>query len=118
MSTLQCARVTAAALLSWLIMAAAQGEPTAGEKLFNIKCRDCHALDKRRVGPALAGATERRSREWLEHWLEDPVAMVKGDPVAGQLMAQYKTQMPKLGLKTAEIALLIDWLATHPAPPP
>jgi mono/diheme cytochrome c family protein len=109
--------------LPWLLTlslfsvgALADDAVAAGEKLFNTKCRDCHALDKRRVGPALAGATERRSREWLTHWLQDPVAMVKSDAVAGQLMAVYKTQMPKLDLTRDEIAQLLAWLASHPAP--
>ena len=96
----------------------ADGAVSAGEKLFNVKCHDCHALDKRRVGPPLAGVSERRSPEWLKAWLQDPVTMATSDPVAIALKAEFQTQMPKLGLSKDEIELLLAFLKTHPPPKP
>ena len=41
----------------------AQGDPVKGETLFKTNCMACHQLDKRAVGPALGGVTERRTNE-------------------------------------------------------
>ena len=98
--------------------AASDAGVAAGEKIFNVKCRDCHALDKRRTGPALAGAIERRSAEWLRAWLNDPVSVAKSDPEAVKLKAIYQTQMPKLGLSKQEIDALLAFLAAHPGAMP
>lgn len=62
-----------------------------GKDLFDQNCASCHAIDKKLIGPALAGITERREEAWLFSWIRNSQAMVKaGDPIAVQLFEEYK----------------------------
>ncbi len=83
-----------------------------GEKLFLAKgCTNCHTIGKgRRVGPDLAGVSQRRPREWLRRWLENPPAMIASDPVAREMAREYPIPMPDLKLGESEIRELIDYL--------
>ena len=47
-----------------------------GKKLFKSLCASCHKLDKKLVGPALAGIEERRTNEWLKAWIKDNAALL------------------------------------------
>jgi cytochrome c oxidase assembly protein Cox11 len=77
---------------------AAAPDPEAGERLFAQQCSSCHALDRAKIGPPLAGVVGRRvasvpgypysaalkaaSFTWtpaqLEAWLAGPQALVPG----------------------------------------
>ena len=37
----------------------------AGKNLFNSNCAACHQLNRKAVGPALSGVSEKYDREWL-----------------------------------------------------
>ena len=43
----------------------------AGKKLFNANCAACHQLNRKAVGPALRGASEKYDREWLYKWIKN-----------------------------------------------
>jgi len=43
----------------------------AGGKLFKQNCAACHKVDKKAIGPALGGVTERRDQEWLLRWVRN-----------------------------------------------
>lgn len=61
-----------------------------GESLFKSNCASCHALDKKLVGPALSGVTERREEEWLLKWVKNSSALIKsGDPDAIAIFEEY-----------------------------
>jgi nitrite reductase (NO-forming) len=83
-----------------------------GEKLFLAKgCTPCHTLGKgRKVGPDLAGVSQRRSREWLRRWLENPQAMIASDPAAREMAREYPVSMPDPRLTEPEIRHLLDYL--------
>jgi len=97
-----------------------------GEALFRQKCSTCHTLGggDKPTGPDLAGVTERRDRQWLASFIQDPDKLFKAkDPLATQLLQQYNNlKMPSFGLEPAQIeALLIhlahlDEAAHHPPP--
>ena len=36
-----------------------------GEQLYKANCTSCHAIDKKLIGPALAGVNDKYSQEWL-----------------------------------------------------
>lgn len=55
--------------------ALADGDAKNGKKLFKTNCGACHKLDKKMVGPALSGVTEKRSAEWLTAWIKDNAAL-------------------------------------------
>lgn len=70
------------------------GDPAKGKELFNANCAACHKLDKKLIGPALEGVTERRSREWLQAWIKDNQALIKsGDDDAIAIYEEYN-KMP------------------------
>ena len=73
----------------------------AGKKLFNANCAACHKLNKRAVGPALRGVSEKYDKEWLYSWIKNSTAMVKsGDAQAVAIYEEYNgsvmTSFPQL----------------------
>lgn len=47
------------------------GDAVNGKSIFKTNCAACHKLDKKMIGPALSGVTERRSKEWLAKWIRN-----------------------------------------------
>ncbi|RNL93523.1 cytochrome C [Sinomicrobium pectinilyticum] len=67
-----------------------EGDPDRGKQLFNSNCAACHKLDQKMTGPALAGVTEKRDREWLHKWIKNNVALRKsGDPEAIAIYEEF-----------------------------
>lgn len=84
----------------------------AGEELFAAKgCIACHTLGGGRLtGPDLAGVTRRRTFPWIYYQIVAPDSMTMHDPTARQLMAEYMTQMPDLGVQPEEALALYEYL--------
>jgi nitrite reductase (NO-forming) len=101
---------------------AAPTDPIAqqGKLNFELKCIACHSIaggDK--VGPDLHGVTKRRTADWLTRWVRDPQPMLESDPVAKDLLAQYKVPMPNQNANEAEIKGYIayfKWADEHLQP--
>ena len=73
-------------LLFSLSLSAQQADVANGEKLFKANCAACHKLDKKLVGPALKGITDKREQDWLIAWIKDSPGMIKsGDKLAIQV---------------------------------
>lgn len=82
-----------------------------GEQLFKDKaCVTCHAVGERKQGPDLAGVADRRTERWLKRQIMDPEWMLKHDPIARGLMAEYALQMANQQVKDAEANALIQFL--------
>lgn len=87
-----------------------------GQLLFRSRCSVCHRIGlgdgKDRVGPNLAGVTDRRSRDWLQRFIMEPDKMLaENDPTAIQLFHEYdRIPMPNLGIPEREANTLIDYL--------
>ncbi len=108
----------AAALVASLVLAAAMPamatEVEDGKILFERQCAACHTIGSGdRVGPDLAGATERRPRDWLLNFVTAPERMIAdGDPVATRLFEQYnRIVMPNLNLTREQAGQLLAYLA-------
>jgi mono/diheme cytochrome c family protein len=92
----------------------------AGKKLFNANCAACHKLNKRAVGPALKGVSNKYDREWLYTWIKNSTAMVKsGDAQAVAIYDEYNgsvmTSFPQLSNEDIDnIIAYTDY--TPPAP--
>lgn len=56
------------------------GENVLGKTLFTGNCAQCHGLRNEGTGPALAGVTERKSREWLYTMTRNAAATMAVDP--------------------------------------
>ena len=82
----------------------------AGAALFQAKgCSACHAFGKRVTGPDLAGVSMRRTAAWIESQILHPDLMVKQDPTARALFAQFALQMPKQGLTPEEARAIVEY---------
>lgn len=61
-----------------------------GKKLFNTHCAACHKLNKKAVGPALRGVSQKYDKEWLYSWIKNSAAMIKaGDAQAVAIWEEY-----------------------------
>ena len=61
-----------------------------GRKLYNNLCASCHKLDRKLIGPALAGVTERRENDWLKAWIKNNAALrASGDRDAIAIFKEY-----------------------------
>ncbi len=77
-------------LLFTTLISAQEGDAEKGKNLFNANCAACHKLDKKLIGPALEGVSERRSKEWLLAWIRDNNALrASGDADAIAIFEEY-----------------------------
>ena len=84
-----------------------------GQRLFVSKCSACHTLGKGdRLGPDLAGVTDRRERAWLARYIQEPdEVLATGDPIATALFHKFKKiGMPNLRLGASDVADLVSFL--------
>lgn len=89
----------------------------AGKTIYETKCSTCHEiLAGNRIGPDLAGVTERRDREWLRGFIQHPGDFfANGDPVAAELLAQYQIPMADLGLTDEDVESVLLYLESRDA---
>jgi mono/diheme cytochrome c family protein len=68
----------------------------AGDALFKNNCAQCHAVNDKVVGPALAGITKRRTIAWVISWVHNSSKVIaSGDEYAVKLFEDNgKQQMP------------------------
>ena len=103
------------------VVAAQEPDIQKGKALFNANCAACHKLNKRAVGPALAGVSAKYDKEWLYSWIKNSTAMVKsGDAQAVAIYEEYNgsvmTSFPQLSNEDIDnILAYSDY--TPPAPP-
>jgi mono/diheme cytochrome c family protein len=77
-------------LFSVTTVFAFEGDASNGKKLFKSNCASCHKLDKKLVGPALAGVTEKYSEEWLLAWIRNNAELrASGDADAIAIFEEY-----------------------------
>jgi len=82
--------VLVAILFSPIISQSQEADVQAGKNLFNANCAACHRLDKKAVGPALSGVTDKYDKEWLYNWIRNGSQMIKdGDPQAVAIWEEY-----------------------------
>ena len=83
-----------------------------GESLFRAKgCNGCHTIGGGRLtGPDLAGVTERREYGWALAMITKPDSMIKTDPTARQLFAEYMTPMLNMNITPDEARAIYEYL--------
>ena len=111
----------------WVLFLAAAAESAPGvpsyEKgngLFDQKCAPCHTIGGgNKIGPDLKGVTERRKRDWLLRWIENPEQVIaSGDEIAREMVKDYAIRMPSVGLSKEEIMDLLSYLESFQATVP
>lgn len=81
-----------------------------GKEIFATKCSACHEpSEKRKVGPGVAGVTERRKPEWIMNMILNPEVMVKEDPQAKALFAEYLAPMANQNLTEEEARAVLEY---------
>jgi mono/diheme cytochrome c family protein len=104
-------------LLLWTgVSVLAADDPVGrGGGIFGVKCSSCHTLGGgRTVGPDLRGITEQRQKDWLEAFISDPDKMFNSkDPIAMELLNEYKVKMPALGLSKDEVSEILAFLGAQ-----
>lgn len=123
----------------WALIDAARGEPepptaamlaalrprtpaerrARGHEIFGDRCASCHQPPDgtMRMAPSLDGVTQRRSRQWLVAWLNDPVKMQAEDPIARDLLRQWNNiPMPAVMLSPDQIEWVLEFLNAGAAP--
>lgn len=87
---LQIKRLLLVALLLPSISISQEADIQAGKNLFNTNCAACHQLNRKAVGPALSGVSEKYDKEWLYSWIKNGTQMIKdGDPQAVAIWEEY-----------------------------
>ena len=61
---------------------------TKGAELFKNMCSACHKMEKKFIGPAITGVTERRAPEWIMNMILNPEEMIQKDPIAKKLLVE------------------------------
>lgn len=84
-----------------------------GQELFESKCLACHKMGKRFVGPDLTGVLDRRSPEWVMNMILNPEEMVKEDPLAKELLAEYMSPMANQSLTQEEARAILEYFRTN-----
>jgi len=103
----------------WWRKAAQGGDAAAmasGDALFKNNCAQCHAVNDKVVGPALAGLTKRRRIAWVVAWVKNSSKVIaSGDEYAVKLFDDYgKQQMPAFPqLSEHDIKDIVLWVATQ-----
>jgi len=106
------------ALLIFLLIGSSAGMAQDGEKLFRANCASCHKLDKKLIGPALSGVTERwESRENLVAWIKNSQEYLEtsGDAYATALFEEYNGSiMPAQAVNDEDIAAILGYIENPP----
>ena len=84
-----------------------------GKELFTAKCSACHKMTERYVGPALGDVTIRRTPAFVMNQILNPEGMYSKHPVVRQLLGEYMTQMPNLGLTVDQAREVVEYLRTE-----
>lgn len=83
-----------------------------GEQTF-MMCAACHSIGEGpRIGPDLAGVTDRRSMAWITKFVRSSQAMIKsGDAEAVALFKKFKNMpMPDQPLSDVQIQEVMDYI--------
>ena len=89
-----------------------QAMADAGKEKFEAMCMACHKVEKRFVGPAMAGVTERRSPEWIMNMILDPEGMVANNEAARNLLMEYSAPMANQNLTEEEARNVLEYFRT------
>ncbi|HER39851.1 MAG TPA: cytochrome c, partial [Salinimicrobium catena] len=87
---------------------------TKGADLFKNMCSACHKMDKKFIGPALTGVTERRAPEWIMNMILNPEEMIKKDPIAKKLLVESNmAMMANQGLTEEEARAILEYFRQY-----
>jgi mono/diheme cytochrome c family protein len=80
-----------------------------GKEIYESLCTACHKIDKRYIGPSLQEVTSRRSPEWIMNMIMNPTEMVKEDPIARELLAEYISPMADQNITEDQARKILEY---------
>jgi cytochrome c len=80
-----------------------------GRDIFQSKCEACHHIEGRYVGPPVGGITERRTPEWIMNMILNPSEMLRQDPIAKALFAEYMMEMTFQNVSEDEARAILEY---------
>lgn len=83
-----------------------------GKVLYDAKCETCHRPHKRLVGPPQAGILKRRTPEWTMNMILNPTQMLKEDPLAQKLLAEFGSPMTDMNLTQDQARQVLEYIRT------
>jgi cytochrome c len=84
-----------------------------GQAIFKDKCVACHALDEKKIGPALRGVTSRRTPAYVMNQILNPGNMGKYHPEGKRLIAEYMQVMTVSGISQSDARALLEFLRSE-----
>lgn len=92
----------------------------AGRALFrDLGCAFCHGADRQgRIGPPVADVARHRSFSWIYRMVLNPDSMVRNDPLARDMYAEFGFAMPDRGADPWEALMLYEYLVAEAAREP
>ncbi|HEX9651710.1 MAG TPA: c-type cytochrome [Cyclobacteriaceae bacterium] len=91
-----------------------------GQTLFQQNCAQCHRVQAKLIGPALAGINDRRELSWIINFVKNSQKVItSGDEYANNLFNEYnKVEMPAFDFFTDEdITSIISYVQTEAGKP-
>jgi mono/diheme cytochrome c family protein len=83
---------------------------TQGKEVYDANCTVCHKFEQRSVGPPLKGITERRNPAWIMNMILNPMEMTKRDPIANELLREYRTQMVYQNISKEDSRAILEYM--------
>ncbi|HHS95118.1 MAG TPA: cytochrome c, partial [Phaeodactylibacter sp.] len=84
-----------------------------GKTIYKEKCTLCHKPNKKFIGPPLKGIFKKRNPAWVMNMILNPEEMVQKDPIAKQLLLEYKgSPMINQNLTQQEARAILEYLRT------
>ena len=83
-----------------------------GKEEFNAKCKACHRINKRYIGPSPKGIMERRSPEWIMNMILNPEEMVQKNAIARKLLMEYSAPMANQNLTQDQARAVLEYFRT------
>ncbi|MEZ4917203.1 MAG: cytochrome c [Chitinophagales bacterium] len=84
-----------------------------GKETFKTLCSACHKIEKRFVGPALLGVTERRTPEWIMNMIMNPEEMVEKNKIAKDLLAEYLSPMANQNVSEEDARKILEYFRSE-----
>ena len=84
-----------------------------GLELFSRKCSTCHRIDRKLIGSALKGITQRRTPEWIMNMMLNPDGMITDNKAAAELFEKYKVGMSPQDLNEQDARKILEYLRTQ-----
>ena len=84
-----------------------------GYQLFSEwGCENCHRVNRKLIGPALSGVTQRREKEWIYQFVQNSTRMIEnGEPTAVALYEEYNQyQMQSHDLSHEQIDQILAYV--------